>query len=190
MWEWGAFPQPSPAVERFASSALRPGVAGVGDRAVSAFPVIGERREGEEGEGSGTREPPLASPSALAFARGATGSAIPSTSATTGTGTDSAPPEPSPTTSTLPDPGFGAGGRLLPSPDDDTLFWVDIEGKQFSFELSLCGPGALSEERDEIGDMSLFAEGKVSFEAFVEDADMLDSENLVIKWGECCRRSR
>lgn len=187
MWEWGAFPQPSPAIERFPSTAMRgTGATGVGERAASAFPVVHEGEAGSEDAGG----PPQASPSAIAFAQGATSSALVPSSNTVGQNT--APPASigSPTISAA-EPvadvtplGFGAGGRLLPSPDDETHFWVDIEGKQFSFELSLCGPGALTEERDEIGDIIVFNDAKVSFESFVEDSDMLDSENLVIKWGE------
>jgi hypothetical protein len=64
------------------------------------------------------------------------------------------------------------------------VFWVDIDGKQFSFELSLCGAAALSEGRDEVSDAARFEEGKVSFEKFVDDVGMLESENLVIKWSD------
>lgn len=96
---------------------------------------------------------------------------------------------------------FGAGGRLLPSSEDESVFWVDIEGKSFMFQLSLCGVakseqgngngngGATGKRKslelaDEVlGDVDQFEENKISFVRFVDDASILTDERLVIKWG-------
>lgn len=87
---------------------------------------------------------------------------------------------------------FGAGGRLLPSSEDESLFWVEIEGKSFMFQLSLCGGAKLEEVgrrkslelADEVlGDVDQFEENKISFVRFVDDGSLLTDERLVIKWG-------
>ena len=96
--------------------------------------------------------------------------------------------------------GFGFGGRLFPRAEDDTVFWVDIEGKHFMFQLSLCGPRpdcAATEQDQEVGGKSgagdgmldavnaasRFEDAKVNFARFTTDASLLDREDLVIKWG-------
>lgn len=102
---------------------------------------------------------------------------------------------------------FGLGGRLVPDAEDDSIFWVDIEGKQFMFQLSLCGPlsasiadadgdgvgaggrkdvpsdGTEIGEVDEVGDAAKFEDGKITFERFASNASLLDRDDLVIRWG-------
>ena len=96
--------------------------------------------------------------------------------------------------------GFGFGGRLFLRAEDDTVFWVDIEGKHFMFQLSLCGPlpdCAATEQDQEVGGKSgagdgmfdavnkasRFGDAKVNFARFTTDPSLLDREDLVIKWG-------
>ncbi|KAF8338980.1 Lipin/Ned1/Smp2-domain-containing protein [Cantharellus anzutake] len=87
---------------------------------------------------------------------------------------------------------FGAGGKLYPgsstsstaadiglNTDKTTTFWVDIDSKQFVFELSLCGH---LDRKDEVGDAQRFEDAKVSYKRFLEDESMVESENLVMRW--------
>ena len=100
----------------------------------------------------------------------------------------------------MPESSFGLGGRLVRDNEDDSLFWVDIEGKQFMFQLSLCGPLTAEnvdvddgirlarnetggETIDEVGDAARFEDGKVTFERFSAEPDLLEREDLVIRWG-------
>ena len=87
---------------------------------------------------------------------------------------------------------LGDGGKLYPGSSASSTvadiglntekiltFWVDMEGKQFMFELSLCGH---LEGRDEVGDAQSFEDAQVSYKRFLEDESMVGSENLVMRW--------
>ena len=87
---------------------------------------------------------------------------------------------------------LGDGGKLYPGSSASSTvadiglntekimtFWVDMEGKQFMFELSLCGH---LDGKDEVGDAQFFEDAKVSYRRFLEDEGMVESENLVMRW--------
>lgn len=127
-WEWGAFPQRSPAIHNFAPLPGQPEQRPF-DRASSEPPDL----EAGVAIQDGDSKPDI----------------------------------------------FGAGGRLFPDDEDEHRFWVDMEGKRFLFELSLCGN---PEGKDEIGDAQRFDDARVPYRRFLDDVSMIDSENLVIRW--------
>jgi phosphatidate phosphatase LPIN len=198
MWEWGAFPQRSPSIDKFVAGPSLSGIGGSKSSFLSPADTvvgrgIGARKAANKLDRLGSASPTL-EPSKMSG----------------GIGTWSLPPRPSTQTSELYAPSsamngantedaaaFGLGGRLFPNAGDDSVIWVDIEGKQFTFQLSLCGPlvyhaeGDQGEEAgraragmlDEVDQASRFEDAKVNFARFAADPSLLHREDLVIKWG-------
>ena len=86
---------------------------------------------------------------------------------------------------------FGKGGRLAIDRRDPTRFRVSIERRVVDFELSIV-PGAGSREgrhgkgplggEDEVADMQRFEQGKIDFERFINDDEVIQDQDLVLKW--------
>ena len=89
---------------------------------------------------------------------------------------------------------FGSGGLLTVDRRDPTRFRVFIEGKTAEFELSLiprrefedrdarsdsCG---FLDREDEVEDARIFEEGKVDFQRFLDDGNILNDQSLVLRW--------
>lgn len=86
---------------------------------------------------------------------------------------------------------FGKGGRLAIDRRDPTRFRVSIERRVVDFELSIVpgvsnreersGKGSLGGE-DEVVDMQRFEQGKIDFEKFINDDEVIQDLDLVLKW--------
>ncbi|KDQ08264.1 hypothetical protein BOTBODRAFT_38096 [Botryobasidium botryosum FD-172 SS1] len=74
---------------------------------------------------------------------------------------------------------FGQGGVLTPDAHDDTLFWVAIEGRKISFQLSLCGPLG---GKEMVVDGEAFDRSVVRWEEFLKDESVVGSADLALKW--------
>lgn len=197
MWEWGAFPQRSPSIDKFVGGTGPLGIAG--SKAKSKSSPLSPPDTASAGTALGAKE------GAMDRVGGTSPTLEPSRMASTGfLGVPSSPPQPDhskPSASSLSAEDsamFGFGGRLFPSAEDDRDFWVDIEGKHFTFQLSLCGPlvnSAVAEDQatgeprgearvlDEVDKASRFEDAKVNLTRFITDTSLLDREDLVIKWG-------
>jgi phosphatidate phosphatase LPIN len=87
---------------------------------------------------------------------------------------------------------YGEGGRLTAKTGDPTLFGLFIEGRTVQFELSIVGDGRASiakifDGSNEVEAASLFHEGKVTYQRFLEDDGIVKDERLVIRWaGDQC----
>jgi hypothetical protein len=79
---------------------------------------------------------------------------------------------------------FGHGGKLIASRGDPTKLAVRLERRTIPFELSICDEhsGGLFDSRDEIEVERVFEAGKINFQRFLEDPDVVSSEKLVIRW--------
>jgi phosphatidate phosphatase LPIN len=71
-------------------------------------------------------------------------------------------------------------GSLTSSETGD--FLLDMDGKKFEFELSLCGGPGWSEVRDEETRMKEFAANAVSYQRFLQDEGVVKSDRLVFRW--------
>ena len=197
MWEWGAFPQRSPSMDKFAAV---PGLSGIGGSKsgflsppdTAARAGIGARVGGKKVDRLGSASPTL-EPSKMSSRIGFDGTSPLPRRPPTETSGLSVPSNAMTGVNTEDATAFGLGGRLLPHTGDDCVFWVDIEGKQFTFQLSLCGPlvhsGAEEDQEDgesawdEVDQASRFENAKVDFPRLTADDSLLDREDLVMKWG-------
>ncbi|GJE84370.1 LNS2-domain-containing protein [Phanerochaete sordida] len=84
---------------------------------------------------------------------------------------------------------YGSGGVLTVDRRDPTRFRVFIEGRSIEFQLSLVpdaararsrGHGGTLGGRDVVEDTQLFEKGKIDFEAFLRNDDIVKSDNLVL----------
>lgn len=89
------------------------------------------------------------------------------------------------------EPTFGKGGRLAIDRRDPTRFRVSIERRVVDFELSIVPGVASREERnkkgplggeDEVVDVQRFEQGKIDFERFINDDEVIQDQDLVLKW--------
>ncbi|KAJ3806868.1 nuclear elongation and deformation protein 1 [Lentinula aff. lateritia] len=98
--------------------------------------------------------------------------------------------------------GFGSSGKLSASKSDPTVFKLLIEGKKVEFELSLVeypedernghdgddvegesdDHEELSRGIDEFETARLFEKGKISFEDFIQNDQLVRDPRLVLKW--------
>lgn len=89
---------------------------------------------------------------------------------------------------------YGSGGILTADRRDPTRFRVFIEGRAAEFELSLVPqlgeldkdkmktrPGTLG-GKNEVEDAFLFDTGKVEFTKFLQDDQIVNADNLVLRW--------
>ncbi|KAG8914982.1 hypothetical protein FRC00_009033, partial [Tulasnella sp. 408] len=80
---------------------------------------------------------------------------------------------------------FGKGGQLFPDSAERDLFWVSIEAKRFSFQLSLCDNDEGRRRRfDDLESARWFDDEKVEYARLLADPDVAASEQLVMKWGD------
>ncbi|KAG8965035.1 hypothetical protein FRC00_012934 [Tulasnella sp. 408] len=80
---------------------------------------------------------------------------------------------------------FGKGGQLFPDSTERDMFWVSIEAKRFSFQLSLCDNDEGRRRRiDDLESARWFDDEKVEYARLLADPDFAASEQLVMKWGD------
>ncbi|KIO15297.1 hypothetical protein M407DRAFT_13345, partial [Tulasnella calospora MUT 4182] len=80
---------------------------------------------------------------------------------------------------------FGHGGHLFPDDTERDLFWVNMEEKRFSFQLSLCDNDEGHRRRfDDLESARWFEDEKVEYARLLADPDVAASEQLVMKWGD------
>jgi phosphatidate phosphatase LPIN len=87
--------------------------------------------------------------------------------------------------------GYGEGGLLTVDKRDRSKFRVFIEGRTVEFELSLVPnvnnsrtrshSGTLG-GRDFVEDTEIFEKGKIDFDTFLQDDQIVKAENLVLCW--------
>ncbi|EIN10997.1 LNS2-domain-containing protein [Punctularia strigosozonata HHB-11173 SS5] len=178
LWEWGAFPQRSPAKEVFPSIG-----SGRGIEAVMRSDVNGNVNSDSDNE----RSRPKRSRS------------VPREPEFEGV-------EQRGRVTTPPEVAFGAGGRLLPERNDTTRFRLAIEGRRVWFELSVipaiasyagtkgkrnagksadqAETGHVLGEWGEVDAAVEFEKGKVNWRRFLDDDGVLQDDGLVIRWAE------
>ncbi|KAG8930170.1 hypothetical protein FRC01_003177 [Tulasnella sp. 417] len=80
---------------------------------------------------------------------------------------------------------FGQGGHLFPDDTEGYLFWVNMGGKTFSFQPSLCNNDEGHRRRfDDLESARWFEDEKVEYARLLADPDVAASEQLVMKWGD------
>jgi phosphatidate phosphatase LPIN len=182
LWEWGAFPQRSPAREVF------PG-AGAGARGIEAvmWPPSGDEPPADDG-GDGERrwKRSRSVPREPEYERAPEQQQPPRNS----------PPQRGRMSVAMPSPEmvFGAGGRLLPERRDPTRFRLSIEGRRVWFELSVVPVAARARAHGsrkgvlgswgEVEAALEFDRGKVAWRRFLDDERVLADEGLVIRWAD------
>ncbi|KAI0650498.1 Lipin/Ned1/Smp2-domain-containing protein [Trametes meyenii] len=84
---------------------------------------------------------------------------------------------------------FGLGGRLTVDRKDPTRFRVFIEGRVIEFELAIVPPVQGKELSsgplggvDEVEDEKRFEQNKVDFNRFLDEAQTVSDDNLVLRW--------
>ncbi|KAJ1308894.1 hypothetical protein OPQ81_004581 [Rhizoctonia solani] len=80
---------------------------------------------------------------------------------------------------------FGNGGTLAIESDAENGEQISMEYqgiKRLAFELSLCGP--LSPSMDPLEAAKQFVESKITLQRLLEDASIVHSQKLVIRWDE------
>ncbi|CCM00174.1 uncharacterized protein FIBRA_02202 [Fibroporia radiculosa] len=160
MWEWGNFPQKTPVTTMFAP---------FGDARSSQRKGKGRMRELEVDtnvEEDETSDGFVASPASFSGDADSEGSEGEETR-------------------------YGAGGLLAVDRVDPTRFRVSIERKVVEFELSIVsnagwtriggGRGPLGGE-DEVVDADRFDKGKLDFQQFLNDEQVVRDEDLVLRW--------
>ncbi|KAG8926177.1 hypothetical protein FRC01_009244, partial [Tulasnella sp. 417] len=76
---------------------------------------------------------------------------------------------------------FGQGGHLFPDDMERDLFWVNMEGKKFSFQLSLCDNDEGHRRRfDDLESARWFEDEKVEYARLLADPDVAANEQLVM----------
>ena len=87
--------------------------------------------------------------------------------------------------------GYGSGGLLTVDKRDPTKFRVFIEGRTVEFELSIVpslgDPRERSHSgtlggRDSVEDAELFENGKIDFDTFLQNDQVVKSSKLVLSW--------
>jgi phosphatidate phosphatase LPIN len=76
---------------------------------------------------------------------------------------------------------FGLGGLLTPDRKDPYQFILDLDSVRITFELSLCGQMSGT---DEVEDVNRFESSRVSYRRFMAKANVVKSQDLVIRWGD------
>ncbi|KAG8973032.1 hypothetical protein FRC05_009147, partial [Tulasnella sp. 425] len=98
---------------------------------------------------------------------------------------DAAGDKPSSTSEDEGSSAFGQGGQLFPDRTERDMFWVNMEGKKFSFQLSLCDNDEGRRRRfDDLESARWFYDEKVEYARLLADPDVAGSEQLVMKWGD------